>query len=87
MLYELSNPGDGKSAAEKTEKLRSSGREFLGMAYEGLTDQNLAKISIALRTPDYGALLPSMLKTLDETFSADPHYGGWARHSYNDTVK
>jgi len=30
------------------------------MAYDGLSDSNLAKMSIALRTPDYGDLLPQM---------------------------
>ena len=86
MLYELSSPSDGKSTPEKLEKLRNAGREFLDMAYQGLGGQNLAKISIALRTPDYGGLLPSMLQSLDEAFRTNPHYGGWARHSYNDEL-
>jgi hypothetical protein len=41
---------------------------------------------IALRTPDYGALLPRMLETLDDANHSNPHYQGWARHSYNDSL-
>jgi hypothetical protein len=28
-----------------------------------------------------------MLSTLDQTNRANPHYTGWARHSYNDFLK
>jgi hypothetical protein len=52
------------------------------MAYDGLGDGNLAKMLIALRTPDYG----EMLKDLDDGNHANPHYLGWARHSYNDSL-
>jgi len=38
----------------------------------------------ALCTPDYGDLLPQMLKKLDDANGANSHYLGWARHSYND---
>ena len=61
-------------------------RRFLETAYQGLGDADLARMSIALRTADYRDLLPSMLKTLDQTLGANPHYLGWARHSYNDTL-
>jgi hypothetical protein len=87
MLYELSSPGDGDSAEKKAEKLRSSSQKFLDMAYEGLGDANVAKMIIALRTPDYGDLLPEMLKTLDEAHRTNPHYLGWARHAYGDVSK
>jgi hypothetical protein len=87
MLYELSSPDDGDPIEKKKEKLRTASQKFLDMAYEGLGDANLAKMVIALRTPDYGELLPQMLKTLDEANRANPHYAGWARHSYNDTQK
>jgi hypothetical protein len=43
-------------------------------------------MAIALRTPDYGALLSQMLRLLDQDNGTDPHYLGWARHSYNDTL-
>jgi hypothetical protein len=86
MLYELSSPGDGSTPAQKQEKLRERDRELLEAAYRGLADEGLAKMAIALRTPDYGALLPQMLATLDEINGADPHYLGWARHSYNDLI-
>jgi hypothetical protein len=87
MLYELSSPDDGDSAEKKIEKLRHKSTELLDMAYQGLTDTNLAKMSIGLRTPDYGDQLPQMLQSLDTAHRANPHYLGWARHSYNDTLK
>jgi hypothetical protein len=84
MLYELSSPADGESPEQKTEKLRNAAQKFLDMAYEGLSGPNLARMSIALRTPDYADSLPQMLKSLDDAFRTNPHYLGWARHSYND---
>jgi hypothetical protein len=86
MMYELSNPNDGDSVEKKGEKVRESSRKFLDMAYEGLSDAQLAKMVIGLRTPDYQELLPKMLQTLDEANRGNPHYLGWARHSYNDTL-
>jgi hypothetical protein len=86
MLYELSSPDDGDSFEKKTEKLRAASQKFLDMAYQGLSDPKLAKMVIGLRTPDYGELLPGMLKSLDESNGTNPHYLGWARHSYNDTL-
>lgn len=80
MLYELSKQGDGDAA----EKLRQASRDFLDMGYRGLAGPNLARLIVGLRTPDYGAALPQMLGLLDEEHRADPHYLGWARHSYND---
>jgi hypothetical protein len=87
MLYELSSPNDGDTTERKMEKLRAASQRFLSMAYEGLNDPNLAKMLIALRTPDYGGLLPQMLKALDDASRANPHYQGWARHSYNDVLE
>jgi hypothetical protein len=84
MLYELSSPSDGETPEQKTEKLRTAGQKFLDMAYQGLTDPKLARMIIALRTPDYTSLLPRLLKSLDDANRTNPHYLGWARHSYND---
>jgi hypothetical protein len=86
MLYELDSPGDGSSAVQQVEKLRDASHRWLEAAYEGLDDPKLARVAIALRTPDYGTQLPQMLRVLDEDNRADPHYLGWARHSYNDTL-
>jgi hypothetical protein len=86
MLYELDNPGDGRSSAQQIEKLRDASQRLLEMAYAGLDDPALARMAIALRTPDYGTQLPQMLQLLDQEYRADPHYLGWARHSYNDTL-
>jgi hypothetical protein len=87
MMYELSSPGDGESFEQKAEKVRKVSQTFLDMAYSGLSGRNLAEIAIALRTPDYGEMLPLMLKDLDDANRANPHYLGWARHSYNDYLK
>jgi hypothetical protein len=86
MLYELSSPSDGQSTDAKAAKLKSESQKYLQMASAGLDQSQLAKISIGLRTPDYGDLLPQMLKTLDDANEANPIYGGWARHSYNDVL-
>jgi len=87
MLYELSSPKDGESVEKKKEKLQAESRKYLDMAYAGLSDPNLAKMMIGLRTPDYGKLLPGMLSILDETNRTNSHYAGWAEHSYNDYLK
>jgi hypothetical protein len=84
MMYELSSPNDGDSPETKREKVRASSDKFFEMAYAGLGDGPCAKMSIGLRTPDYGDLLPMMLKTLDEANASNTHYLGWSRHSYND---
>jgi hypothetical protein len=86
MMYELSSPDDGDNAEQKADKVQKASQTFLDMAYEGLSGQNLATMVIALRTPDYGDLLPQMLKRLDDANRANPHYAGWARHSYNDQL-
>lgn len=86
MLYELSSPDDGRSTAEKSDKVQQVSEKLLAMAYSGLRAPHLATIVIGLRTPDYGPLLPAMLDVLDATNHANPHYAGWARHSYNDTL-
>jgi hypothetical protein len=87
MMYELSSPSDGATPEQKAEKATQASQKFLAMAYEGLNDRNLAKMIIALRTPDYGDLLPQMLKALDQANRENSHYLGWARHSYNDHLK
>ncbi|MGO9336701.1 MAG: hypothetical protein ACLPY1_04245 [Terracidiphilus sp.] len=87
MMYELSSPDDGKSAEEKAAAIEKNSKKYLDMAFDGLSDKNLARMAIALRTPDYGTLLPQMLKKLDESNAANPHYLGWARHSYNDSLQ
>lgn len=87
MMYELSSPSDSDSSEQKAEKAQQASQKFLAMAYEGLSGGNLAKMAIALRTPDYNELLPQMLQRLDEANRSNPHYLGWARHSYNDQLR
>ena len=84
MLYELSNPSDGESAAAQAAKLRQASENYFNMAYQGLSQTHLAKMAIGLRTPDYESQLPNMLKTLEQDLSSNPHYLGWAWHSYKD---
>jgi hypothetical protein len=85
MLYELSSPGEG-TPAQQAQKLASTSRASLQLAYAQLSGSALAQLIIGLRTADYGAQLPQMLELLEQTDGADPHYQGWARHSYNDTL-
>lgn len=87
MMYEVTSPADELSPEQKAEKTVKKSQEFLDMAYDGLGGRNVARMAIALRTPDYGALLPEMLSKLDEKNRSNPHYLGWARHSYNDTLQ
>ncbi len=86
MLYELSSPGDGMSVELQAAKVRATSQAMLARAYQGLNDPGLARMAIALRTADYGKLLPQMLQTLDDANAGNPHYLGWARHSYNDVA-
>jgi hypothetical protein len=86
MMYELSNPSDAQTPEQKAQKVADESAKYLAMAYAGLTATGLAKMAIALRTPDYGDLLSRMLATLDEANRGNSHYLGWARHSYNDVL-
>jgi hypothetical protein len=86
MLYEVSSPADGDSLEQQKQKIIAASGKFIAMAYDGLTGTNLATLTISLRTPDYGEHLQEMLDAVDEAHRADPHYAGWARHSYNDTL-
>jgi hypothetical protein len=82
MLYELSSPGDGQA----TGKLRQASTKSIGAAYQGLSGNNLAKMAIGLRTADYQQQLPDMLRVVQDTLAANPHFLGWAWHSYNDVT-
>jgi hypothetical protein len=86
MLYEPGSASDGHAAQENSEKLRRTSTRILQAAYEGLQEPDLATLVIGLRTADYGERLTDMLNVLDMTNHLNPHYGGWARHSYNDTL-
>jgi hypothetical protein len=87
MLYELSSPTDGQSSTAQADKLRQSSENYMQMAYQGLSGDNLAKLAIGLRTPDYGQQLAAMLKVVQDALSGNPHYLGWAWHSYNDVAQ
>ncbi len=87
MMYELTSPQDAKSADQKAEQVQDASEKYFAMTYDGVKDRNLAKMTIALRTADYGDLLPQMLRKLDDANRSNPQYLGWAHHSYNDTLK
>jgi hypothetical protein len=86
MMYELSSPGDGETPDQMADRAVTASQKFLDMAYDGLSNRHLAKMAIALRTPDYGDLIAEILKKLDDANRSNPHYLGWARHSYNDSL-
>jgi hypothetical protein len=44
-------------------------------------------LAIGLRTPDYGQQMEAMLKVVQDALSSNPHYFGWAWHSYNDVAQ
>jgi hypothetical protein len=81
MMQDLSSPTDGEDTEQKAQR---SSQKFFDMAFDGLGEQNLANMAIALRTPDYLDVLPEILRKLDDTNRSNPHYLGWARHSYSD---
>ena len=87
MLYEPSSPGDGQSTAAQADKLRQASTNFMDAAYQGLSGNNLAKLAIGLRTADYQQQLPDMLKVVQDALAANPHFLGWAWHSYNDVTE
>jgi hypothetical protein len=74
MLYELSSPSDGDSPAAQADKLRQASEKYFNMAHDGLSGSNLARMTIGLRTPDYGGRLPEMLKILEQSSRGNPHY-------------
>jgi hypothetical protein len=84
MMYEVSSAGDGDSVEKRSEKAQEASAKYLDMAYQGLVDAQLAKMVIGLRTPDYGEATPQVLRSLDEANRGNPHYLGWAWHSYSD---
>jgi hypothetical protein len=84
MLYELSSPNEGAAQAEK---LRQASQNDMQMAYQGLSGTGFAKLAIGLRNPDYGQQLAAMLKVVQDALSGNPHYLGWAWHSYNDVAQ
>jgi hypothetical protein len=86
MLYELDAPGAHLDSAAKARQVQSASQKFLAMAYADLPDTGMANLSVALRTPDYGAELPGMLAALDDANGTNSHYGGWAQHAYNDLL-
>jgi hypothetical protein len=87
MMYELSSPGDGESAEQQAEKAVAASQKFFAMAYDGIGERDVAKMAIALRTPDYRERLPEMLRKVEQGNAGNLHYLGWARHSYNDVLK
>jgi hypothetical protein len=87
MLYELSSPGDGQSTAAQADKLRQASTKYMDEAYQGLNGTNLAKLAIGLRTADYQQQLPDMLRVVQDALAQNPHFLGWAWHSYNDVTE
>ncbi len=87
LLYPSYGAGGAHPEQQKAEQVTMTSQKFLDMAYDGLEDRNLAKMIIALRTADYIDLLPQMLDKLDVANRANPHYLGWARHSYKDFLQ
>ena len=86
MLYELDTADAHRDNAAKARQVKNASQKFMVMAFADLRDAGMAQLSVALRTPDYGAELPAMLTALDEANKSSAHYGGWAQHAYNDLL-
>jgi hypothetical protein len=84
LVYGLRSPGDGQSTADQERTLRQASSKIMDAAYQGLSGTNLGKLAIGLRTADYEQQLPAMLKVVQDTLAANPHFLGWAWHSYDD---
>ena len=84
MLYELNSPSDGATPEQEQQKLLNKSKETIETAYDGITGSDLARLAIGLRTPDYEQRMPRMLQAVDEALRTNPHYLGWAWHSWND---
>jgi hypothetical protein len=87
LMLELSSPGDGQSTAAQADTLRQAGTKYMEEAYQGLNGTNLAKLAIGLRSADYQQQLPGMLKAVQGALAQNPHFLGWAWHSYNDETE
>lgn len=85
MMYELST-ADAKDDAARLTQVQAASQKFLNMAYTDLDSASSARLAIGLRTPDYGDALPRMLDALELANAANPHFLGWAEHSYNDKL-
>jgi hypothetical protein len=85
MMYELSK-GDAMNEVARATQVQTAGQKFLSMSYAEIDSGSLAKLAIGLRTPDYGDTLPHMLDALEAANAANPHFLGWAEHSYNDRL-
>jgi hypothetical protein len=77
----------GQTTAAQADKLKQISTKFMDMAYQGVSGSNLAKLAIGLRTADYQQQLPDMLKAVQDTLAGNPHFLGWAWHSYNDVTE
>jgi hypothetical protein len=78
--------GEGKDSGDAQARLRQSVKQSFQAAYQGLDGADLARMAIGLKYSDYQQQLAPMLGIVQDTLSADPHYLGWAWHSYNDVV-
>jgi hypothetical protein len=85
MMYELST-ADAKDEAARVTQVQAAGRKFLNLAYADIDGAVAARLAIGLRTPDYGDALPRMLDALEVANATNPHFLGWAQHSYNDQL-
>jgi hypothetical protein len=64
----------------------STSAQSFQMAYQGLDSANLARMAIGLKYSTYHQQLAAKLADVQNLLSANPHYLGWAWHSYNDVA-
>ncbi len=85
MMYGL-NAADAKDDAARMMQVQAASRKFLSMAYADIDNGSMARLANGLRTPDYGDAMPHILQALEAANAANPHFLGWAEHSYNDQL-
>lgn len=85
MLYGVTSQSSGLPVQQQVTAIQQASQNYLGMAYDGLSGNNLATLAIGLNTADYGYdLVPTMLSVVDQSNAANSHYSGWSRYSYAD---
>lgn len=87
MLYGVTSQSSGLSVQQQVTAIQQASQNYLNMAYDGLSGDNLATLAIGLNTADYGYdLVPTMLSAVDQSSAANSHYSGWSRYSYADVL-
>jgi hypothetical protein len=85
MLYGVTSQSSGLTVQQQVTAIQQASQNYISMAYDGLSGNNLATLAMGLNTTDYGYdLMPTMLSAVDQSNGTNAHYSGWSRYSYSD---